>query len=143
MSVGRGRHSSLLDARSRSRAESHLRYAIVAAGLPKPEVNTPIRTAGGEWLAEPDLHYLGAKLAMEYNGADHAAVRRMRRDITRAIDIEWDGWHAEVFGPAQVFGRPWEIGPFLRAVLDRIAPGYLREWRESQRVVRNIAPLAR
>jgi hypothetical protein len=62
----------MLDARSRSRPESHLRYTLLAAGLPPPEVNVPIFSERGEWLAEPDLHYPRARLALEYNGADHA-----------------------------------------------------------------------
>ena len=41
----------------------------------------------GEWLAEPDLSYDEARLALEYNGADHAKVERMRRDITRELDV--------------------------------------------------------
>lgn len=132
----------LLDARSRSRAESHLRYAVVSAGLPSPEVNVPIYNSHGEWLAEPDLVYREATLALEYNGADHAKVKRMRNDITRAIDVHVGQWLSIAFGPAQVFGRPWEIGPVVRTTLHERAPDYLREWRETRRVARNIAPLA-
>jgi hypothetical protein len=58
----------LLDARSRSRPESHLRYTIVAAGLPKPAVNEAIYDVHVEWLAESDLSYDDVRLAIEYNG---------------------------------------------------------------------------
>jgi hypothetical protein len=132
----------LLNPRARSRAESHLRYAIVSAGLPCPEVNVPIHNDRGEWLAEPDLVYREARFALEYNGADHAEVDRMRKDITRAIDVHVGEWLSIAFGPAQVFGRPWQIGPIVRTTLLDRAPHYLREWGEQQRVVRNIAPLA-
>lgn len=37
----------LLDERSRSRPESHLRFRLVDAGLPKPRVNHPIHDANG------------------------------------------------------------------------------------------------
>jgi hypothetical protein len=57
---------TLLDARSRSRPESHLRCGLVRAGLPWPEVNVSIFTDNGEWLAEPDLLYRKARLALEY-----------------------------------------------------------------------------
>jgi hypothetical protein len=103
-----------LDARSRSRPESHLRYAIVSSGLPKPAVNEPIHDAHGGWLAEPDLSYEDVRLALEYNGADHAALRRMRRDITRGVDISGSGWRTEVFGPVQVFGRPDQTASLVR-----------------------------
>ena len=105
----------LLNGRSRSRPESHLRYALVSAGLPTPEVNVAIYSERGEWLAEPDLHYQDARLALEYNGADHAGLARMRRDITRDIDVEQrGGWRIVSFGPAQVFTRPEQTATFVR-----------------------------
>lgn len=39
----------LLDRRSRSRPESHLRYALVSGGLPRPAVNEPVFSRDGEW----------------------------------------------------------------------------------------------
>jgi hypothetical protein len=107
----------LLDARSRSRPESHMRYAIVSRGLPKPEVNVPIHSRDGEWLFEPDLSYDDVRLALEYNGADHAGLTRMRRDITRELEVEMrDGWRTIVFGPREVFGRPDQIAVHVRAL---------------------------
>ena len=107
----------LLDARSRSRPESHLRYAIVGAGLPRPAVNAAIFSAHGQWLAEPDLSYEDVRLALEYNGADHAEQRRMRRDITRELDMRHrGGWETLVFGPTEVFARPDEIPLLVREV---------------------------
>lgn len=114
----------LLDRRSRSRPESHLRCIVVLGGLPKPEVNEHIYNEDGEWLAEPDLHYKRARLALEYNGAGHADPERMRNDITREIDVDQGGWKSIVFGPAQVFGRPWQITPYVRTQLDIRDPGW-------------------
>jgi hypothetical protein len=100
----------LLDARSRSRPESHLRYVLVSGGLPAPAVNEPIYSATGEWLAEPDLSYDDVRLALEYNGADHASVERMRQDITRELDVAHrGGWRTVSFGPTQVFNRPDQV----------------------------------
>ena len=104
----------LLDARSRSRPESHLRYALVSSGLPAPAVNEPIFDAHGGWLAEPDLSYEDVRLAIEYNGRDHADERRMRKDITREVDISIAGWRTETFGPAEVFRRPDQIVSLIR-----------------------------
>ncbi len=112
-----------LDARSRSRPESHLRYALVSAGLPRPAVNQPIRDATGGWLAEPDLSYDDVRLALEYNGADHADKGRMRRDITRGVGISGAGWRTEVFGPVQVFDRPDQAATLVRQLrYERRAP---------------------
>jgi hypothetical protein len=105
----------LLDRRSRSRPESHLRYALVGAGLPKPEVNEHIYNGRGEWLAEPDLSYEDVRLALEYNGALHATVRGMRRDITRGLDVGMRGrWLTIAFGPTEVFGRPDHVAAYVR-----------------------------
>jgi hypothetical protein len=116
----------LLDARSRSRPESHLRCIVVRAGLPYPQVNQAIYTANGEWLAEPDLSYKRARIALEYNGKDHADLDRMRKDITREIDIDGNEWKVVVFGPREVFKTPYQIPPYVRAMLDRRDPGWSR-----------------
>lgn len=118
---------ALLDARSRSRPESHLRYALINAGLPTPAVNEAIYTDAGEWLAEPDLHYRAARLALEYNGAEHADPGRMRRDLTRDVDVQHrGGWRIVTFGPAQVFARPDQSAALVRELLRERAPGLLR-----------------
>lgn len=97
----------LLNGRSRSRPESHMRHALVSAGLPIPMVNQPIYDEHGEWLAEPDLAYDDVRIALEYNGSDHGNVPRMRRDMTRAFDmVDRGGWLTLSFGPTQVFRRP-------------------------------------
>lgn len=116
----------LLDPRSRSRGESHLRCVLVVGGLPWPEVNVPIFTEHGEWLAEPDLTYLLARLALEYNGSAHADVERSRKDITREIDIDQNLWKVVVFGPSQVFAHPYRVVPYVRAMLDERDPGWSR-----------------
>lgn len=105
----------LLDARSRSRPESHLRYALIRGGLPPSGVNSAIYSDDGEWLAEPDLSYDDARLALEYNGALHADTARMRRDLTRAVDVQFRGkWRIEPLGPAQVFRRPEQTVAYVR-----------------------------
>lgn len=112
----------LLDERSRSRPESHLRFRLVEAGLPAPEVNRAIHDEHGQWLAEPDLHYREAKLALEYDGAVHAGVERMRKDITRGLDVVRAGWLTLTFGPEQVFGRPDEVVALVRTFLSARDP---------------------
>lgn len=118
---------SLLDARSRSRPESHLRVAVSGGGMPKFEVNVAISRNEGGWLAEPDLSLEEAKLALEYQGADHAEVKRMRRDITRIVDVRRNDWAILPFGPAEVFGEPWLIWDEVRALVEVRAPQLLGE----------------
>lgn len=119
----------LLDARSRSRPETHLRLAASASDLPVLDVNEPVYRNGGGWLAEPDLSIAGARIALEYQGEDHADARRMRRDITRATDLRHEGWLCLAYGPAEVFGRPWQIRPELRRLIRARAPHLLRPAR--------------
>lgn len=92
-----------------------MRYALHSGGLPTPDVNQPIYSDDGEWLAEPDLSYDDVRLALEYNGTDHASAARMRRDITRGIDVMVrGGWQSVAFGPAEVFGRPDQVAVVVR-----------------------------
>jgi very-short-patch-repair endonuclease len=119
------RAACLLDKRSRSRPESHLRVAVRLAGLDFFEVNEPVVDEYGEWLAEPDLSCAEAKIALEYQGSEHAETRRMRRDITRLTDLRRRGWLVLWYGPAEVFARPWQIAPELRQLIRQRAPQLL------------------
>lgn len=120
------RHAAdLLDARSRSRPESHIRVALRQAGLDCFEVNEPVTNEHGEWLAEPDLSCCEAKIALEYQGAEHANAGRMRRDITRLTDLRRHGWLVLLYGPAEVFTFPWQIAPEVRKLIGGRAPGLL------------------
>lgn len=125
--VGRARNAlPMLNGRSRSRAESHLRVAATAPDLPAFQVNEPIHRDEGGWLAEPDLSLAEAKIALEYQGAEHASSKRMRKDITRGTDMRRDGWLVLLYGPVQVFGRPWQIAPELRGWIRERAPHLYR-----------------
>jgi hypothetical protein len=114
-----------LDARSRSRPESRIRAAIVLAGLPKPQVNRAIYDEHGQWLAEPDLHYREAKLALEYNGADHAGVRRIRKDSVRLLDQQRSEWEVRTYTSPHAFGRLHEVVDDVTGLLARRAPELL------------------
>ncbi len=108
------RVAPLLNARSRSRPESHLRWILHEADLPTPQVNVAVNSADGEWLFEPDLGYDDVKLGIEYNGAEHAEVDRARRDISRTLDVEQRGaWRVVVFGPREVFLRPDQVARWV------------------------------
>lgn len=120
-----------LDPRSASRPESHLRFNLVEAGLPRPEVNRAIFDSFGQWVAEPDLHYREARLCLEYNGTVHADVARMRRDITRALDIARIEWLTLTFGPVEVFRRPDDAVSVVRSYLDLRDPGWRARTRDA------------
>ncbi|PZS28640.1 MAG: hypothetical protein DLM58_16775 [Pseudonocardiales bacterium] len=124
----------ILDARSRSRPESRIRSAIVLAGLPRPEVNEAIRDEHHGWLAEPDLHYRDARLALEYNGAEHAELVRMRKDSTRLLDFQRAGWEVRTYTAAQAFSRLDDVVADVRGLLRRRAPQLLSSTALDRRV---------
>lgn len=126
---------ALLDSRSRSRPESHLRVAIATPDLPRFEVNVPVYRSGGGWLGEPDLSLEEAKLGLEYQGEDHANKERMRRDLTRFKDFRGERWLMLPYGPAEVFKRPWEIRGEVRAEVATRAQHLIAKPRRPPRVV--------
>lgn len=97
-----------------------MRYALAMADLPKPAVNEAIFNSHGEWLAEPDLSYDDVRLAIEYNGAQHAETRRMRRDITRQVDVLSAGWRMLTVGPAEIFRRPDQFVSLVTALRSQL-----------------------
>jgi very-short-patch-repair endonuclease len=114
----------LLDSRSGSRPESHLRVITRQLGLDCFEVNQPVHDQSGGWLATPDLACRRSRIALEYQGEEHGNPVRMRRDITRDTDLRHEQWRVLYYGPAQVFGRPELIGPELVALhADRLSRG--------------------
>jgi very-short-patch-repair endonuclease len=115
----------LLDGRSRSRPESHLRMALRSGGLGMFVVNEPVNDRYGQWLAEPDLSCIEARIALEYQGEHHAELDQMRKDITRSTDLRDAGWIVLMYGPAQVFGRPWLIAPEVRRLFAQRSPHLL------------------
>lgn len=115
----------VLDAGSRSRPESRIRAALVLAGLPVPEVNRPIYDEHGQWLAEPDLHYKAARLAIEYNGSDHATLDRMRKDATRTLDMQRADWIVRIYTAVDAFVRLDGVVADTREILARRAPELL------------------
>jgi hypothetical protein len=124
----------LLDACSRSRPESRIRAALVLAGLPRPRINEAIHDEHHGWLAEPDLHYREARLALEYSGADHATVDRMRKDSTRLLDLQRAGWEVRTYTSAQAFSRLDEVVSDVRGLLKRRAPELLTSTALDRRV---------
>lgn len=112
----------ILHCGSRSRPEARIRAALMLAGLPMPEVNQPIYDEHGQWLAEPDLHYKAARLAIEYNGSDHATLDRMRKDATRTLDLLRADWLVRIYTAVDAFRRLDDVVADTRGILARRAP---------------------
>lgn len=73
-----------LDGASRSPKESQLRAYVTAAGLPVPQVNSPVPGLDGRVLGIGDLWYPRWRLVVEYEGRQHADdASQFRTDIER------------------------------------------------------------
>ncbi|MBN1092513.1 DUF559 domain-containing protein [Blastococcus sp. TML/M2B] len=82
----------LLTPLAASRPESLVRYAVVSAGLPAPEVQHPIVDRWGREVAHADLGWARWKIALEYEGRQHAEREQFGRDVDRYSLMAADGW---------------------------------------------------
>jgi hypothetical protein len=98
-----------------SRPETLLRLALIAAGLPEPEVNVNIVDRSGRFLGRGDLVYRQWRVIVEYDGDHHRTeTRQFDRDIRRLDDLAADGWRV-----VRVVGRSFFTD--RQACLTRVA----------------------
>ena len=83
----------LSNPRAESPMETRLRLALIAGGLPVPEVQYEILDQDWRVVARVDLAYPDAKLAIEYDGAAHFDARQRAHDLRRDNDLSRYGWH--------------------------------------------------
>jgi hypothetical protein len=77
--------------------ETELRLLLVLAGFPEPETNKHVLDDAGGWIARPDLVYRVLKLALEYDGRQHAEdPRQWAKDIRRRELLDAAGWRTLV-----------------------------------------------
>ncbi|GEL24360.1 hypothetical protein PSU4_33140 [Pseudonocardia sulfidoxydans NBRC 16205] len=105
---------SLADPRAESPMETRVRLVLTDAGLPAP-VSQYELVVDGRVVARFDLAYPDARLAIEYDGADHDDVLDRQRDVrTGAL-----GWQTIRLVSADIFQTPEETAASVRAVLRR------------------------
>ena len=100
----------LLSPGSMSRPESLIRYWVVTSDLPTPTVQIPVYDRWGVVRAHADLGFEEWKVALEYEGRQHADEEQFDRDIDRYSLMAADGWALLRFAKRQ-------LNP--RVVLDR------------------------
>jgi hypothetical protein len=112
-----GRTAALADGRAQSAPESVLRVRLVLAGLPRPVPQFDVRI--GAVTLHPDLAWPEYKLALEYDGAWHAAAERLHLDRRRLNLLATEGWlvlHATSERLRRDFGGlVREVGTALRS----------------------------
>ncbi|RBY79434.1 hypothetical protein DQ239_05530 [Blastococcus sp. TF02-09] len=82
----------LLTPLAASRPESLVRYALISSGLPAPTVQVPVTDRWGHEVVHADLGWARWKVALEYEGRQHAERDQFGRDIDRYSLMAADGW---------------------------------------------------
>lgn len=78
---------------SESPRETDLRLMIVRFGLPEPELNQDLFDARGTFVARLDLSYRRWKVAVEYDGRQHAEdPHQFEIDTDRWDSVRREGW---------------------------------------------------
>jgi hypothetical protein len=101
------RAAGLVRAGVDSPMESRLRMLLVLAGLPEPVVNHTEHDDRGWWVRRFDLSYPAARVAVEYDGRQHAeSDRQWQRDVERREELDNDGWRIVVVLAKGIYGEP-------------------------------------
>jgi len=94
----------LLCPKAMSRPESLMRYWLTTSELPEPEVQVPVYDRWGRAVAHADLGYSRWKVALEYEGRQHAEREQFARDIDRYSLMAADGWLTLRFAARHING---------------------------------------
>ncbi|HEU5158950.1 MAG TPA: DUF559 domain-containing protein [Streptosporangiaceae bacterium] len=103
------------DRLAESPMETRLRMLLVLSGLPKPQVQYEVPVEGTTYRI--DLAYPGHRLAIEYDGQNHA--ERWTDDIRRQNLLADRGWRFRRYVSADYYQRPELILTQIRRELRR------------------------
>lgn len=108
-----------LTAHAASRPESVMRYWLLTSRLPRPEVQLPVHDRWGRVVAHADLGYEEWKVALEYEGRQHAEAEQFGRDVDRYSLMAADGWLVLRFAGRHLGGPTALIDRTTRALMSR------------------------
>jgi hypothetical protein len=109
----------LLTPLAASRPESLLRYWLIDSDLPDPQPQVPIHDAWGREVAHADLGYERWKIALEYEGRQHADREQFGRDLVRYSLMASDGWLVLRFGERDLGARQRAVSRVAGALHSR------------------------
>jgi hypothetical protein len=90
-----------------SRPETLLRLLLARAGLPEPELQADVSTAGGAWIARVDMLFREWKVVVEYDGEQHrTSAEQYARDEERIEALIRAGYTVIRIRKGTLFGRP-------------------------------------
>ena len=95
--------------------ETRLRWLLLQAGLPRPQVQTDLRDSDGRFVGRADLYYPTARLVIEYDGQNHRD--RLVEDNRRQNLILNAGFRLLRFTAADIRQRPDVVTSQVRRAL--------------------------
>jgi len=101
--IARLRTLASLAAAAESPMETRLRWLLIQAGLPRPEVQTDLRDGSARFVGRADLYYPSARLVLEYDGGNHR--ERLVDDDLRQNLLVGAGYHVLRFTSADLHSR--------------------------------------
>lgn len=113
--ASRLRSLAALAAPAESPMETRLRWLLIQAGLPHPEVQTDLCDSSQQFVARADLYYPSARLVLEYDGGNHRD--RLIEDDRRQNLLINAGFRLLRFTAADVHRQPEVIVAQVRAAL--------------------------
>lgn len=114
---GVARLKSLADlaAPAESPMETRLRWLIIKAGLPTPEVQVELHDDAGRFVGRADLYYRAAHLVIEFDGGNHR--ERLVSDDRRQNALVGAGYRVLRFTASEVYSRPESVVAQVRAMI--------------------------
>jgi very-short-patch-repair endonuclease len=113
--VRRLRKLAAMAAPAESPMETRLRWLLLSAGLPKPEVQVNLHDRDGEFLGRADLYYPQARLVIEFDGGNHR--ERLVSDNRRQNLLIRAGFRILRFTAADIFRHPEVVAAQVRGSL--------------------------
>ena len=109
----------LLSPLAMSRPESVMRYWLTVSHLPTPVPQIPVQARWGGTVVHADLGYEEWKIALEYEGRQHADPEQFGRDVDRYSLMGADGWLVLRFAGRHLRGPSVLLDRTRRALLSR------------------------
>jgi uncharacterized protein DUF559 len=95
--------------------ETRLRWILLQAGMPRPEVQTNLHDTNGRFVGRADLYYPRARLVIEFDGMNHRD--RLVEDDRRQNALVNAGFRLLRFTTADLNQRPDAIVALVRRAL--------------------------